>query len=1122
MATYVPGSEQYLPDIKPFTPDYKFLSAVLDTRQDKYNTNWQATNDVYNKVVYAGLSREDTSEQREQYVNNLAPSLEKIAGMDLSLAQNAQSAKAVFAPFFEDKLIVKDMVKTANYQKQMSYAQRLQSSVDFDQRDLWWADGVKELQYRMEDFINMSPEQALNAKLYQYTPDADLGKMAEKMLGEMKPPLKMKFDHFGKEPDVVNADGTITKGKVNGDWIITTTNGEAVTGPALAMIQERLQDDPRVQNAYRTQAYVAGRDFAAEGMAAGAFGSVEEGQNAWAVETIKRIQENNNKDISDGTKKLAKQQQATVRWNNYKQTNGVIPGSYDEKIMNEAQSAFDATSARLQNRMKIRDVAANTSPDLESNLNRAYQLLQLTNMHGDMLKAAKAYSMRDMESTMRETDASKDRRRFKYDMAKLRESSKQRRSLAFDLQKQKAADDLKQAILEGKVGDPNDPTLTALGGLNIDYTKPETIQYQKDEDVVFAGVNSKLSDNQDIIKEKIDAIIGSATGLNATAGSEEIILPVEYIKDGETVTENMSIPKLRSFLSQQTEDENGVKTYVNTSVIDQQYKNYNTRINDSDALKQTNIDFVNSGNLDPLILAFNRIDNNQAISDIRFKKASEIQYNASIKSQSFLEGRDLENSRSLIDAGFGQIWSQGKSGLWSKLTKKEYVDRAIDVASTTGLENVNLKGFDFGTNAEGYMVDANYKNTDVTEYVNYIDTKKINPNTGREYTDTTIKYSKEPLPEARFSRPQKVVQYTDDSGLVVSARDRDQLDFASMRKVKVLDKNSVRIEAEKAYDILSDQENEVLKGNIGAGEIQIATYDSLKRGVDNNTGDLQNYGAISLPINSEVKGSGDQLYADMLNQIKTGLETGTRPTLYITDLENAKEEGPIAQAVLDGFGMDWYAFRSNSKVSTNVKETPKGKIVYANTWGDPEDPVKTKAAYIFYPGDDWQDSKVKGGGGDSQWAGLPAVTRKKIMENGITLIFDQDADISEGSRKSQANNNSRIAALVDANNGYYSQKVPGENGDKGGKYSFQKINAQTYTLNYEVQVYKPSVNGVGGKLVPDNVVTRQVNVNPRGSIYGGNKSVLEVMELQVKNIIKLQAARNTNLKKKDVAVNGKK
>ena len=63
MATYVPGAETYLPDIKPFTPDYKFLSAVLDVRTDKYNTNWKAANDLYNKVVYADLSRTDTKDQ---------------------------------------------------------------------------------------------------------------------------------------------------------------------------------------------------------------------------------------------------------------------------------------------------------------------------------------------------------------------------------------------------------------------------------------------------------------------------------------------------------------------------------------------------------------------------------------------------------------------------------------------------------------------------------------------------------------------------------------------------------------------------------------------------------------------------------------------------------------------------------------------------------------------------------------------------------------------------------------------------------------------------------------------------------------------------------------------------
>ena len=57
MATYIKGADTYLPDIKPFTPDYKFLSAVLETRQDKYDTNFKATNELNNKVVYADLSR---------------------------------------------------------------------------------------------------------------------------------------------------------------------------------------------------------------------------------------------------------------------------------------------------------------------------------------------------------------------------------------------------------------------------------------------------------------------------------------------------------------------------------------------------------------------------------------------------------------------------------------------------------------------------------------------------------------------------------------------------------------------------------------------------------------------------------------------------------------------------------------------------------------------------------------------------------------------------------------------------------------------------------------------------------------------------------------------------------
>jgi hypothetical protein len=1105
MATYVPGSETYLPDIKPFTPDYKFLSAVLDTRQDKYNTNWQATNDVYNRVVFADLSRGDTSEQREQYVNNLAPSLEKIAGMDLSLAQNAQSAKAVFAPFFEDKLIVKDMVKTANYRKQMSYAKRLERSVDFNQRDMWWADGVKELQYRMEDFINMSPDEALNAKLYEYTPDADLGKMADKMLSEMEPPLTMKFDHFGKEPDVENADGTITKGKVNGDWIITTKNGEAITGPALAMIQERLQDDPRVQKAYRTQAYVAGRDFAAEGMQAGAFGSVQEGQSAWATETIKRIENNNNKDIITGTKKLAQQKLSTVRWSNYQQTTGVIPGSDDEKIMNEGQNAFDATSARLQNRMKVRDLASGTSPDLESNLNKAYQLLQMTNMHGDMLKAAKAFSMRDMESTMRVNQYAKQSKQFKYDMAKLSATLTERRSLAFDLQAQKKRDAYDLALLEGKILDPNDVTLNALGVPVTDFTDPGTTVWQDEDDVYEMSLKSKLADDQLNLGSQIENIITASTALNASTGSEEITIPVDVIKDGATVTENYTISQLRSYLNQQTEDENGVKTYTNEGVIQQLWKNYDSKLKDPEALKQTNIDFTNSGSAYKNLLAsFDNTDNSITNSDLDFKTASKKQHKAYLDSKKLLSGNSLEDVQLSMDAGFGDIWEKGKSGLDTMLTKKEYVARAIQKVRDNQLTNPDLNGIDiFGFNGP----DENYRTKQTLGRDGMNAVRKV-------FNSKTLMFHKKDANGLHFT--------DEDTGIPAVQKIRGDRPIDMPKQVSRISTDEVRDEAGEIYDALQEQQNLALKGEIGAGEIEVATYDSVKRRAGNTVADIQNYAAISLPIDSEVKGKGDQLYADMINQINEGKKNGTRPTFYITGLENAEKEGPIVQALLDDFGMDWYAMRSNSKISNNIKETPKGKMVYASVYGDPENPEKTNAAYKFFPSPAWQIAKVKGGGGDNQWAGLPKGIRDKIIENGITFTFDQSVDISEGSRSRQVNNNSQIASLVEAGDGYYSKKVPGEKADPGGSYSFQKINSQNYTLNYEVQAYQPSVNGVGGSYSSLGTFSRQININPMGSIYGGNMSILEAMEEDVKKKIALQVSINKIAKDRDVAVNGKK
>ena len=127
MATYIKGEKNFYPEIKPFTPDYKFLSAALDAREAKYNAGWQATNDLYSRV-YSDLSRADNQEFQRQFIEKLEPELSKISGLDLSLMRNVDAAKGVFAPFFEDDLVVKDIVYTSTYKDQMREANQFADS----------------------------------------------------------------------------------------------------------------------------------------------------------------------------------------------------------------------------------------------------------------------------------------------------------------------------------------------------------------------------------------------------------------------------------------------------------------------------------------------------------------------------------------------------------------------------------------------------------------------------------------------------------------------------------------------------------------------------------------------------------------------------------------------------------------------------------------------------------------------------------------------------------------------------------------------------------------------------------------------------------------------------------
>ena len=101
------------------------------------------------------------------------------------------------------------------------------------------------------------------------------------------------------------------------------------------------------KEAYAERSFVQSRQFADQGIQAGRFSSVEQGQQAWASETIGRITEINNKRLEETGQELTKLENANVRWSNYKKRNGIIEGSDDDNVMKENLSAAEATKIAL-------------------------------------------------------------------------------------------------------------------------------------------------------------------------------------------------------------------------------------------------------------------------------------------------------------------------------------------------------------------------------------------------------------------------------------------------------------------------------------------------------------------------------------------------------------------------------------------------------------------------------------------------------------------------------------------------------------------------------------------------------------------------------------------------------
>ena len=341
MATYLQGVTDYIPQFQPFQPDLNFYANALQTKQNQYDTNYKALNNVYGQYFYADLTHGDNLKKKDELVKAIDFNLKRVSGLDLSLEQNVDQAQQVFKPFYEDKHLMKDMAWTKNKNSQREYGMGLKNSRDEKMRSQYWPEGVRAIDYKTEEFKNASLDETMNMDNVSYTPSINVYEKAQKIAKDAG-------------YDLTESPVTFTK---DGKFMIKTTSGVNVINDLTKVLQAQLSSDPAIADVYRTKAYVNRKDNMYQNAAAydGDINAAERAYLSQQYETIRTYSQNrydNDKDEDDvvtnktnATIKKLEDGEANVNTNPYlellKRDKGISSTnlSNSESVNNEVNNA---------------------------------------------------------------------------------------------------------------------------------------------------------------------------------------------------------------------------------------------------------------------------------------------------------------------------------------------------------------------------------------------------------------------------------------------------------------------------------------------------------------------------------------------------------------------------------------------------------------------------------------------------------------------------------------------------------------------------------------------------------------------------------------------------------------
>ena len=342
MGTYLQGVQSIIPSIQPHDTGLNMVANLLQLKQSQYDSNYKQLNKMYGQFYYADLTREDNIKRRDATVQQIDLDLKRIAGLDLSLDQNVQQASQVFKPFYEDGALMKDMAWTKNFNNTLGTAEGLLKSDDEKARKQYWDDGIRELQYRREEFKNATPEEAMGFGDPVYTSYVNVAEKTREIA---------KKAGLSYEKTSMSADGK---------WILKNKNGQLIIEPLSNLFEAEIGRDPAVQAVYRTQAYVNRKDFAkgeADKYGGEAQAEMEYMKDAYGK--MKKLTENRHADkqanskmydaqIADIQKQIKEQgtdpllERELQKYQEAKKVNDDILGKLDEQL-NQFNSSYSSS-----------------------------------------------------------------------------------------------------------------------------------------------------------------------------------------------------------------------------------------------------------------------------------------------------------------------------------------------------------------------------------------------------------------------------------------------------------------------------------------------------------------------------------------------------------------------------------------------------------------------------------------------------------------------------------------------------------------------------------------------------------------------------------------------------------